>query len=231
MEDYRLSRTSLTTRDIKALGQVENENIARPDQNLGRDQNTIITNKFGSWPNITFTLDNSAGLSDMPFLLMDATSYISVDALGAASQESGGIGQFLGKLGFDYERPSKMSPNLNFSLFDNYGKRVNLAIDSLLLQTSADPAQFQLPFELVYGVPGDFRRKDISENIEFLQSPQNYSELMLKGRVNPMIPVDLLNSPLITVLAGEIYRVTASFKAINGLPVAGSTAIPFQGTV
>lgn len=226
MDDF--TKTSLTARDIAALGKVENESVTRPDQALGRDQNTIITNKFGSWPNVTFTLDNSAGLADLPFLLMDATSYVDATGAAFATNAEGGIGQFLGTLKTDYDRPTSMSPNLSWQLFDQYGKRVNLAIDSLMLQTDNDPAQFQLPFELVYGVPGDFRRKDISENIEFLQSPQNFSDLMLKGRVNPMIPVDILNSPLITVLAGEIYRVTASFKAINGLPVAGSTAIPYQ---
>ncbi len=229
-----MNRATLTQKDLLAVDKVRNIDIAKPDQPLGRDQNTIVTNNFGVWPNVTFRLDNSAGLTAKKYLLVDATS-VPADKLTAPMLAGtgsiylpGGIGQFLGTLNTDYFRPDLITPNLTVHMLDMYCNRVNLAIEALMLQTSSDPNQFTEAFELVYGIPGNFNRKDISQSIEFLQSPQNFSELMLKGRVTPMIPVDVLNSPLITVMAGETYTVTASFKAINGLPVAGQVAVPFS---
>jgi hypothetical protein len=220
---------AFTREDILAMEQVQNTDSVRENQPLGLDQNTIVTDQYGEWPNVTFTLDNSGGLTDKLYLLMDPTAYINVIAADNCEYTAGGIGQFIGTLDTDYFMPDSMSPNLTWQMLNNYGARVNLAIESLKLQTSSDSAQFDAPFELVYGMPGNFKRRDISENIEFLQSPRNYSELLLKGRVTPMIPMDILNAPLVTVIAGEIYRVTASFKAIYGLPVAGRSAIPYPG--
>jgi len=226
----RYNPNNVSNKDLLAIDSVKNADFSQPAQPLGRDQNTIRTNKSGVWPNVTFVLDNSAGLTAKKFLLQDATSApankLTAGMLAgtATIYEPGGMGQFLGVLDTDYFRPTTISPNLNTHMFDDYGKRINLAIFALMLQTSSDPTQFNQPFELISGIPGRFVRDDISQGIEFLQSPQNFSDLMLKGSLDILIPVDIMNSPLITVMAGEIYTVTASFRAINGLPVAGSVA-------
>jgi len=232
MAEYKAAQR-VTVKDLMAIDSVKNaENIQR-DTPLGRDQNTISTNVEGLWPNVTFVLDNSAGLTTKKYLLIDPTS-MPADILtapmvaGTASiYQPGGMGQYLGVLNTDYFLPTSISPDLSPRMFGAYGLRINLAIYALMLQTSSDPTQFNQAVQKISGTPGSFSRKDISQGIEWLQSPQNFSELMLKGKLDQLLPIDIMNSLLISVMAGEVYTVTASFKAINGLPVAGQVAVPF----
>lgn len=196
---------AVTRKDLVAFEKTANAELLQPRQQLGKSAgNQINTSGLRVWPNTTFLLDNSESSAAQRFLLADPTGQLRF---------------FLGKDNFAI--PTSIGPDLDFERFNNYLLSTNMAIDTLMLRTSSNPGQFDEKFELIYGLPGNLNVKDISDSIEFLQDPGNYTQLLLKGDVNPMVPIDRLNSPLITVLPGEVYRVTASFRVVNGLPVAG----------